>query len=64
MSLNKSKGNMYPWLTHTWNPLAGECPHKCTYCSTHNLKKRYEAIRNKYSGEPRADANQTRKQNE
>lgn len=32
MSLNKSKGNMYPWVTHTWNPIRGECPHGCIYC--------------------------------
>lgn len=30
--LNKSKGNMYPWVTHTWNPIRGRCPHECTYC--------------------------------
>ena len=23
---------MYPFLTHTWNPIRGECPHKCIYC--------------------------------
>ncbi len=32
MSLNKSKGNMYPWVTHTWNPIRGKCPHGCVYC--------------------------------
>lgn len=32
MSLNKSKGNMYPWVTHTWNPIRGQCPHGCVYC--------------------------------
>lgn len=32
MSLNKSKGNMYPWVTHTWNPVRGKCPHQCVYC--------------------------------
>lgn len=30
--LNESKGNMYPFVTHTWNPIKGECPHSCTYC--------------------------------
>ena len=30
--LNKSKGNMYPWVTHTWNPIRGRCPHNCQYC--------------------------------
>lgn len=32
MSLNKSKGNMYSWTTHTWNPIRGKCPHGCVYC--------------------------------
>ena len=30
--LNKSKGNMYSWITHTWNTVKGKCPHGCTYC--------------------------------
>lgn len=30
--LNKQRGNMYPWITHTWNPIKGDCPHKCSYC--------------------------------
>lgn len=30
--LNKQKGNMYPFVTHTWNPIKGKCPHDCTYC--------------------------------
>lgn len=32
MSLNKQTGNMYPWVTHTWNPVQGRCPHQCSYC--------------------------------
>ena len=32
MGLNKSKGNMYPWVTHTWNVIKGKCPHDCSYC--------------------------------
>ncbi len=30
--LNKAKGNMYPWVTHTWNTVKGKCPHDCIYC--------------------------------
>ena len=30
--LNVSKGNMYPWVTHTWNPIKGKCSHDCVYC--------------------------------
>jgi DNA repair photolyase len=32
MALNISKGNMYEFVTHTWNAIKGECPHGCTYC--------------------------------
>ena len=32
MPLNKAKGNMYSWVTHTHAHLGGECPHKCIYC--------------------------------
>lgn len=52
MGLNKSNGNMYEWITHTWNPLAGECLHGCSYCSTNKLM-RYPGIKNKYTGSPR-----------
>jgi hypothetical protein len=30
--LNKQKGNMYPWVTHTYNVIKGKCPHDCSYC--------------------------------
>jgi len=36
MSLKKSKGNMYPWVTHTHAHLGGECPHRCSYCYVDN----------------------------
>lgn len=43
--LNKSKGNMYPWVTHTWNPIKGRCPHQCRYCYMkkfwHKMKEPY-----------------------
>jgi DNA repair photolyase len=32
MSLKKSAGNMYEWVTHQHCHLGGECPHKCVYC--------------------------------
>lgn len=32
MGLNISKGNMYDFVTHTWNTVKGVCPHGCTYC--------------------------------
>lgn len=30
--LNKQKGNMYKFVTHTWNVIKGKCPHDCKYC--------------------------------
>ena len=30
--LRESKGQMYSWVTHTWNTIKGECPHGCIYC--------------------------------
>jgi len=30
--LNKSVGNMYDFVTHTWNTVKGECYHNCLYC--------------------------------
>ena len=35
MPLKKSTGNMYPWVTHTWNPIKGDCGYGCKYCYTH-----------------------------
>lgn len=32
MGLNISKGNMYEFVTHTWNTVKGECHHDCSYC--------------------------------
>lgn len=32
MGLNKQKGNMYPFVTHTLNFIKGKCPHDCSYC--------------------------------
>lgn len=32
MPMNKQKGDMYPFVTHTWNPIRGTCPHNCSYC--------------------------------
>jgi DNA repair photolyase len=32
MALNQQKGNMYGFVTHTWNVIKGKCPHDCEYC--------------------------------
>lgn len=40
MMLNKSKGNMYPFVTHTWNTIKGKCPHDCEYCYMKRFKQK------------------------
>lgn len=32
LALNKRSGNMYEFVTHTWNPIKGICYHQCRYC--------------------------------
>ncbi len=32
MSLKKSVGNMYDFITHMWGPVVGTCEHMCSYC--------------------------------
>ncbi len=32
MSLNTQKGDMYGFVTHTWNAIKGKCLHDCVYC--------------------------------
>jgi DNA repair photolyase len=40
MGLNVSRGNMYDFITHTWNVIKGECPHGCSYCYMKRWKQR------------------------
>lgn len=37
--LNKVKGNMYEFATHTWNTIKGKCPHDCSYCYMKRFKQ-------------------------
>ncbi len=30
--LNKRQGDMYKFISHTWNPIRGRCLHGCSYC--------------------------------
>lgn len=30
--MRESKGNMFEWVTHTWNAVKGKCSHDCKYC--------------------------------
>lgn len=32
MAMNKRAGNMYEFVTHTWNAIKGRCYHDCSYC--------------------------------
>jgi DNA repair photolyase len=43
--LKAVKGNMYNFITHTWNPIKGKCEHECAYCYVSHLCKNQKAIR-------------------
>jgi protein gp37 len=44
MSLKKATGNMYSWVTHTWNPVRGKCPHECQYCYVGKWKQEQKPL--------------------
>jgi len=48
MPLSKSKGNMYPWVTHTHTHLGGKCYHECKYCYVQAMRNRFGTDR--YAG--------------
>ena len=50
MALSKADGNMYEFVTHCHTHLAGECPHKCSYCYVRAMAKHYPGMKAKYSG--------------
>ena len=39
--MNKSNGNMYEFVTETWNPVTG-CQHGCEYCYAVGIARRFE----------------------
>ncbi|MCE5332732.1 MAG: DUF5131 family protein [Bacteroidales bacterium] len=43
MPLNKSKGNMYEFVTHTWNTVKEQCFHDCSYCYCKAIAKRFNS---------------------
>lgn len=45
-----SKNNMYDWITGQWNPIGGECPHKCSYCYVKSNHR--PVVKKKYTGNP------------
>ncbi len=51
--------NMYDWTSgskgKTVNPLAGKCPHECSYCYVSEMCNKFPGIKNKYSGKMRVD---------
>lgn len=49
----KTKSKMFPFITQTWNPIGGECLHKCRYCWATALKNKYPNLKTKYDGQPR-----------
>ncbi len=48
--MNKANGDMYKWIDYTWNPVAGKCPHNCSYCY---VKKAPFSWSQKYKGKQR-----------
>lgn len=38
VALNKQSGNMYGFVTHTWNTIKGKCFHDCSYCYMKKFK--------------------------
>lgn len=36
--LRKQSGNMYNFVSHTWNPIKGACLHDCSYCYMKRFK--------------------------
>jgi len=53
--MEEKKSNMYEFIGETINPLLGKCQHSCKYCYVEGLKRRFEAINTRYSGEVRLD---------
>jgi DNA repair photolyase len=39
---------MFPFITDTWNPIAGNCPHNCSYCWAKKLIKNRPTLQVKY----------------
>lgn len=47
---------MFPFVSHTWNPMGGECEHNCVYCYVKRQLAK-PVLAEKYSGEPRIVGN-------
>jgi len=55
----KQTGNMYKWITDSFNPIGGKCPHKCKYCYAQNFQ--FPSLKEKYSGLPRLYENELKR---
>lgn len=44
MGLNVSSGNMYEFISHTFNTIKGKCYHDCSYCYCKSIAKRFNKI--------------------
>ena len=42
--MKKTSGNMYDFVTHTWNPVRGKCPYDCVYCYVGRWKRKQEIL--------------------
>jgi len=47
---------MFPFISKTWNPIGGECSHRCVGCWASALAERHKW--SKYQGKPRVDEKQ------
>ena len=45
--MNRTKGQMYSWCSHTVNPIRGQCPSMCRYCYVKTSR-----VKNLYQGAP------------
>lgn len=50
---------MFSFITKTWNPIGGKCPHGCVYCWAIDLAKRYDM--SKYAGPHRLYAKELKR---
>lgn len=39
MAPTKSRGNMYEFISHTWNPIKGACQFSCSYCYVKSIDR-------------------------
>ena len=54
-------GKMFPFITDTWNPLKGVCPHNCNYCWAKKLIAQRPTLQQKYQGQYDFDLKQIHK---